>query len=118
MKEVNTKSLAELATRLNARVDTASDITFYTYNIPGLGREPEITGTIFSLNPNEVSEPIIGLNYTVVVKVKNFSDAPAKTDFTFERKQLENNFFARTSTSAYKALEKRANVKDNRVLFY
>ncbi|MDK2908714.1 MAG: peptidyl-prolyl cis-trans isomerase [Bacteroidales bacterium] len=118
MKEVNTKSLTELATRLNARVDTVSDITFYTYNIPGLGREPEITGTIFSLNPNEVSEPIIGLNYTVVVKVKNFSDAPAKTDFTFERKQLENNFFARTSTSAYKALEKRANVKDNRFLFY
>jgi len=118
MKETNTKSLAELATRLNARVDTASGITFYTYNIPGLGREPEITGTIFSLNPNEVSEPIVGLNYTVVVKVKNFSDAPAKTDFTFERKQLENNFFARTSTNAYKALEKLADVKDNRVLFY
>lgn len=118
MKEANTKSLVELATKLNARVDTASDITFYTYNIPGMGREPEITGTIFSLNPNEVSEPIVGLNYTVVVKVKKFSDAPAKTDFTFERKQLENNFFARTSNSAYKALEKLANVKDNRVLFY
>lgn len=118
MKEVKTQSLAELANKLNARVDTASDITFFTYNIPGMGREPEITGTIFSLNPNEVSEPIPGLNYTVVVKVKSFSDAPAKTDFTFERKQLENNFFARTSTSAYKALEKLANVKDNRVLFY
>lgn len=118
MKEVNTQSLAELANKLNARVDTASDITFFTYNIPGMGREPEITGTIFSLNPNEVSEPIAGLNYTAVVKVKSFSDAPAKTDYSFERKQLENNFFARTSTSAYKALEKLANVKDNRVLFY
>ncbi len=118
MKETNTRSLVELATKLNARVDTASDITFYTYNIPGLGREPEITGTIFSLNPNEVSEPIVGLNYTAVVKVKKFSDAPAKTDFTFERKQLENNFFARASTSIYKALEKLAEVKDNRVLFY
>lgn len=118
MKEANTQSLAELANKLNARVDTASDITFFTYNIPGMGREPEITGTIFSLNPNEVSEPIPGLNYTAVVKVKSFSDAPSKTDFTFERKQLENNFFARTSTSAYKALEKLANVKDNRVLFY
>jgi peptidyl-prolyl cis-trans isomerase D len=118
MKEVQTKDLYELAIRLNAKVDTASDITFYTYNIPGIGREPNLIGTVFSLNPNEVSDPIEGINNAFVAKVKSFTDAPAKSDFTFETKQLENNFFARSSSGTYKALEKLAEIEDNRVLFY
>ncbi|HQQ02020.1 MAG TPA: peptidylprolyl isomerase [Bacteroidales bacterium] len=118
MKETGAKDLYELASKLNAKVDTASDVTFYTYNIPGIGREPNLIGTVFSLNPNEVSDPIEGLNNAFVAKVKTFTDAPAKSDFTIERKQLENNFFARSSSGTYKALEKLADVEDNRVLFY
>ena len=118
MSEANANDLLVLAQSLNARVDTASDITFFTYNIPGLGREPAVVGELFSLNPNEISQPILGMNNAVVVKVNAFTDTPAKTDFSFERKQLENNFVSRTSSAAYKALEKLAEIKDNRVLFY
>jgi peptidyl-prolyl cis-trans isomerase D len=118
MKEAGTKDLLELAQKLNARVDTASDITFFTYNIPGLGREPSFVGDLFSLNPNETSDPIKGLNNAIVVRVNSFSDAPAKTDFSFERKQLENNFVARSSSAIFKALEKLAKIEDNRVMFF
>ena len=111
-------NLSELAHSLNARVDTLRDITFYSYNLPGFGREPNAIGSVFALNRNEISKPLKGTNYVFVVQVDNFSDAPAKSDYSMERMQMENNFQARATSTLSRALEKLANVEDNRVSFY
>jgi peptidyl-prolyl cis-trans isomerase D len=118
MAGAGTTDLAALAQKLNARVDTAADITFFTYNLPGAGREPRLLGEIFSMNRGETSKPIKGENFAFVVKVNEFTDAPAKTDFTAEARQLENSFNSRISNSIFRTLEKLAKVEDNRVLFY
>lgn len=118
MSAVKANTLSDLAQSLNARVDTLRDITFYSYNLPGFGREATMIGSIFALNRNEISKPIKGTNYVFVVQVENFTDAPAKADYNFERIQHQNNFQARATNSITRALEKLANVEDNRVLFY
>jgi peptidyl-prolyl cis-trans isomerase D len=118
MSKVGATNLAALAQNLNAKVDTASDITFFTYNLPGAGREPRVLGEVFSMNQGETSKPIKGENFAFVVRVEEFTDAPAKSDLSAEARQLEGSFNARISNSIIRTLEKLADVKDNRVLYY
>ena len=118
MAKVGATNLAALAQNLNAKVDTASDITFFTYNLPGAGREPRVLGEVFSMNKGETSKPIKGENFAFVVRVEEFTDAPAKSDLSAEARQLEGSFNARISNSIIRTLEKLADVKDNRVLYY
>lgn len=118
MAKASATSLSALAQNLNAKVDTATDITFFTYNLPGAGREPRVLGEVFSMNKGETSKAIKGENFAFIVHVEDFTDAPAKSDLSAEARQLESSFNARISNSITRTLEKLADVKDNRVLYY
>lgn len=111
-------SIEDYASKLQAKVDTLNDITFSAFNIPMVGREPKVLGRVFSLNNGELSSPIEGSNFAVVVKLNKIDETPARDNFMIEQKQAENAFYSRASTSISKALEKAADIKDNRVLFY
>ena len=118
MTALKAVSIEDYASKLQAKVDTLNDITFSAFNIPMVGREPKVLGRVFSLNNGELSSPIEGSNFAVVVKLNKIDDSPSRDNFMIEQKQAENAFLSRASSSISKVLEKAAEVQDNRVLFY
>jgi peptidyl-prolyl cis-trans isomerase D len=58
---------AGIAQPFNASVDTLSDITFGSYNMPLFGPEMEVIGVIFSMKPGEVSKPLQGNQAVYVI---------------------------------------------------
>ena len=112
------KTIDELAAGLQAKVDTIRDINFMSFNIPMIGREPALLGTIFSMNAREISKPIKGTNFAMVVVVDQFTDAPARDNLSVEKKQLEGTFNSRVANNLFRILEKETKIEDNRVLFY
>lgn len=118
MKNLNAKTIEEYAAKLQAKVDTIRDINFMSFNVPMVGREPALLGTLFTMNANEISNPIKGTNFAIVAVVDQFTDAPARDNLSVEKKQLENTFNSRVTNNLYRVLEKETKIEDNRVLFY
>ena len=111
-------SVDDLAAKMNAPVETAQNVVFSAGSIPGMGKEPEVLGTISALKAAAVSKPVKGLAGVYVVYVDNVVEAPEVTDFTAAKKQLEQTLASRADYEVYEALKDKAEVKDNRVKFY
>ncbi len=107
-----------LAGKMNAPVETAQNVVFSAGSIPGMGKEPEVLGTIAALKVATVSKPVKGLSGVYVVYVDNVVEAPEVTDFAPAKKQLAQTLASRADYEVYEALKDKAEVKDNRVKFY
>lgn len=118
MKSLKAKTIEEYASKLQAKVDTIRDINFMSFNIPMVGREPVLLGTLFSMNAHEISHPIKGTNFAMVLVVDQFTDAPARENLSVEKKQLEGTFNSRVANNLFRVLEKETKIEDNRVLFF
>ena len=93
-------------------------VKFASFNLPAIGPEPEVIGTVFALKKGVLSKPIIGGNGIFVVTVTEIYEAPAIVDYTPTKKMMQNFFMQRTSYEMNNALEKIYDVIDNRQLFY
>lgn len=98
-------------------VDTA-DISFGATNLPGFGKEDEVIGTLFSLKAGEMSKPIKGNQAVFVLIPDRITPAPLKDDYATETRMLKNAFTTRSQREINDALKKRAEIKDNRLMFY
>ena len=72
------------------------------------------------MEKGQVSEPLKGNGGVFVIAVDNFYTPPDENAYLGNRAQLENSFRTRiTSANAiYTALEKNADIEDNRILFF
>ncbi len=102
---------------LAMNVDTA-DITMGANALPGFGKEDEVIGTIFTLKDGQMSKPIKGNQAVYVVIVDKMAKAAPKDDYTPEKKMLSNAFITRSQREINEALKKRADIEDQRLLFY
>lgn len=102
---------------LDLTVENA-DITFSSFSIPGIGREPEVIGHIFGLQKGVMSEPIQGNLGVYVLVVEDYSDPSAADNYNFQQNLLIRNLQSRVDYEVFNALEKKANVVDNRFRFY
>ncbi len=114
----STKDINKLALELNKKVDTLDVIDFASYNIPGYGREMNVIGSIFSLKKGELSKPIKGENAVFVVVVDDFTKVSDLNNYALYKNHFVNNFKSRVDREVYKALEDKAEIKDNRIKFY
>jgi len=113
------KDIDKIAEELKLEKTDVPSITFSARNLQGFGAENEVIGTIFGMNPPEVSDPIIGYGATFVVDVNKITEAPDKDDFTQNKIILMSSFEQRVNQDyAYRALEKAVEIADNRALFY
>ncbi len=108
----------QLANKFNTKVDTLDNITFSSYTLPPYGSEPNVIGTVFSLNKNELSKPIKGQQGVFVVIVDKFVEAPATKDYYINKMQLTSYFRSRAHYDVFKDLKENADVIDNRKDFY
>jgi len=111
--------LYRIAEAFNTKVDTNLTITFNSRNIPGFGSEFQVIGEIFALNEGGQSEPIQGNGGVFVVTVDRFYEPAQAVDLKTNRDQLQNAFRSRIGGNPmFTALQKKAKIEDNRLLFF
>ncbi|MBR6017566.1 MAG: SurA N-terminal domain-containing protein [Paludibacteraceae bacterium] len=113
------KTLAEAAKIANAEVANADSITLSSYLFGNAGVEPAALGTALAQAVNTVSEPIEGNQGVLVVKTTAKMKAPgaAKMDLKAEKQNLQQRY-AYAAYQALNILERKAEIKDNRGMFY
>lgn len=99
-----------------ATVDTV-DVSFSSANIPNYGHEAKLTGRIFAAPQAQLTGPVKGDQAVYMFILKEMKPAPETKDFENQKRQMAMYFSSRVN-SIPGILEKKANIKDNRVLFY
>ena len=113
------KDMDKIASELKLEKTDVNDLTFNSRNIPGFGAENKVIGTVFGMNPPEISDPIIGYGAVFVIDLKNITQAPDKDNYKQNQVSLESGFVQRVNQDySYRALEKASEIKDNRAIFY
>ena len=86
--------------------------------ITGGGFEPEVVGAIFSaLKDGKTTKPIRGKAGVYVIRIDKTIKAPSAANYDKEKAQLVSGMRTNLSMEAKRALEKKADVIDNRRLF-
>lgn len=114
------KSKTDLETKyltLGMKVDTAN-LSFGATSLPGFGKEDEVLGTIPNLKPNEMSKPIKGNQAVYLLIADQINKAAPKDDYTTEKRMMMNAFSTRSQREINDALKKRADITDQRLMFY
>ena len=111
-------TIEQLGEKLKTPSDTLDFITFSAYSLPGFGPEPEVVGTLFTLKPNTMSEPIKGKSGVFCIIIDKFVEAPATKDYSSTLKQTMGYFGQRVNYDLFNALQKNAKIVDNRGKFY
>jgi len=110
-------SLSAVAGTLGTQVQTANNVNFNSFSIPGLGVEPALIGTVANLDVNRISKPVEGNNgvYVALVTTANMG---ADQNVSAEKQQLSQNLFYRVSSQVTEAQRKKAEITDKRAKFY
>jgi peptidyl-prolyl cis-trans isomerase D len=113
----NKEDLNKLAAELNTEVETGT-LKFESNTFMSYGVEPEVIGSIMSLEENEILGPIKGKTAVYVVKAQALKPSPEKSDYRILDKQMSNRFKSNVNLRLYRAMEEEADIEDNRHLFY
>jgi peptidyl-prolyl cis-trans isomerase D len=111
-------SIDDVANKLGRATESADNVNFAAFSIPGMGREPAVLGTAFSIGKDVVSAPIKGETGVFVIKVTGVSEAAPINDYSFYVNQISSNLGNRVSFEVFEALKEKVGVTDNRYKFY
>lgn len=117
-KRASAKTIEELATALGTTVKTADRVAFASSFIPNMGVEPAVVGTVFSIKPNQISNPIEGTAGVYVIVVDRFDEPTTPFDPKTFQQQTVQQLQQRATYEVFNALKEKANVVDNRGKFY
>jgi len=117
-EQISSTDLSSIASQYNTEMDTARSVSFTAGSIPGIGVEPKVLASAFTLDLNGVSEPIIGNNGVYLVKVINKPESAGATNVP-QIRQIENSKTqSAVSTNLIQAMKKNAEIEDFRFTFY
>lgn len=110
--------LNALATEMGVSVQSANDVVYNGFSIPGGYGEFEVLGKIFALQNGNTSVPLKGDNAVYVVTMNTLTAAPEATDVTTDKESLLSRLQARAENGVFNALREAIGVQDNRSLYY
>ncbi len=112
-------NIYQLASIVQAEVDTNKNITFSSRNIPGFGSEFKVIGHIFSLDQGQQSDPLQGNGAVFVVVADQFTDPEGSSNLGVYKQQIESAFNSRvTANYMFTALKEEAEIEDNRLDYF
>lgn len=112
------KSMSEIAAAYATTVSNATALTVKSPTIPGAGREPLIVGTAFSMEVGKTSSLISGESGVFKFEVTNKEEAPALDNYATYANNLQASNAARVTNRLVEALKEKADIVDNRSVFY
>lgn len=99
-------------------VQVFNGATFQSNFLTGIGREPVVSGTLFTLGKGKMSKPLKGDRGVYVVVVDELTPAAEQGDLEPSKQALRNQLAARGSNEAFNAKKELVKQEDNRHLFY
>ena len=111
------KTLDDIAKIMGLTVQEATQISFRSYTIPGVGTEPALIAAASAAKQGTVSVPVKGNNGVYLIAVNNLTTTDNE-DLKLLKDRLMTTFQMRGSFEAYEALRKSANIVDKRYKFY
>ena len=120
-EKINIKTgitLEDIAEKYNSNVIFQKRATLGNLSIEGIGYDPVLLGTIFSLNKDDISSPVSGNSSIYIVKLTNRDELILDNDLTQKKSSMQNNLIAYSTRLSYEVLKEIANIKDNRSDFY
>ena len=110
---------SQLPAALNTQLRSQSDVRFTTATVPGVGRDPAFSGTVFGLDQGTTSGVIEGENAAFVVRVTSKQEPAELTDA--ERQQIRQKLLKQRQQQVSKqwlaALKEDATIEDMRQQF-
>ncbi|MFN3876224.1 MAG: hypothetical protein ACK4L7_09985, partial [Flavobacteriales bacterium] len=100
-----------LASEMGVSVQSAPDVTYSSFSIPGGYSEFEVVGQIFALQAGQTSVPLKGDNAVYVVSMTSRTDAPEGGDIAGEKGSLLGRLQSRAESAVLNALREAAGVK-------
>ncbi len=110
-------NLQSIATKLNTSIMDATNLTFASFSVPGVGIEPKVIAASTLIEKNKLS-PIIKGNTGVFLLTVSNRNKTSSADPNQIKLQMNYDISARVDYQAFEALKKLANIKDNRIMFY
>lgn len=110
-------NIKDISAKVNLPIMDASNISFTSFSIPGIGIEPKVIAASAFLPINKISPPIKGNNGVFVINVTE-RNVQSTIDVKQAQFQLMYDIQTRVDYQAFEALKKLANIVDNRILFY
>ena len=111
-------SLEDAANKLGKEIETAENVSFGAYSIPGLGSERKLLGAAYGAETGTLSGPIADKKGVYLFVVDEKSEVPPADNYYVNRSQLSRNYSSRVDYEVFSALEKSAKIVDNRAKFY
>lgn len=112
------KTIEQIAADNNTVVGTATALTVKTPTIPGAGNEPLVVGTAFAMEQGQTSGLLKGETGVFKIEVTKKEEAPQLDNYSTYANTLKTSNAARVQTAAYNALKNKAEIEDNRAVFY
>jgi peptidyl-prolyl cis-trans isomerase D len=110
--------LAALSAELGVGTQTANDMLYNGFSIPGGFSEFEVIGKIFALENGQTSVPLKGETAVFVVSMTSKTPAPEAGDVSADKTSLTQRTQGRLESGLFNALRDAAGMKDNRSQYY
>ncbi len=111
-------NLDDMAEKLGLEINEAENISFNSRNLPGVGPEPKVIGTLFAGREETTKGPIKGNNGVFIVEILHKDETIVPDDLTQAKTPLKNTFKNRVPSQAFNAIKDNARIEDNRALFF
>ncbi len=114
-----TANMNDVAGKLQVAVTPITGQTFENANIAYIGPDNSFVGTMFGTKTTgKILGPVKGDNAVYVYKVNKINEAPAITDFSSYKAEVQQSLSSRVEYASFEALKELMKVKDNRFKFY
>ena len=117
-EKIGSSDLQKIAAANNTMVESANAVTLSSPTLPGAGREPEVVGSVFALEPGNVSNPIAGEKGVYVVELESRNEVPEMNSYKGIAEQETAKRRQDVSQRLFSALREKAEIEDNRARFY
>jgi len=114
---LSVSSLESVASSNSVEVASASDVAMSAQFVQGVGNEPKVIAAAFNLDPQTVSQPIVGNSGVFVISPLSKQPASAPSNISL----LKSSVATSTKSQVFKImdnLKKRANIEDGRSIFF
>ncbi len=115
--KMNGNTLADIASSSMQTVRTASDVTFKSPTLSGVGNEPKIVGAMANAKNNELYNKVNGEKGVFAFAVSKRELPTVLPNYDTYRKRIADQRRSQ-SFRMYEAIKKASNVEDNRANFY
>jgi peptidyl-prolyl cis-trans isomerase D len=109
--------LNSAASGLGKAVESASNTTFSTFSVPGIGTETVLLGAIFNLEKGQISTPVADRKGVYMIQINEITPA-AEGNVALTKQQMSYSAGAQVDYAVAGALQNSCEIVDNRGKFF